>query len=47
MVTSGESEDVVANRFFPNKDETKDEARQCSMNDELETLIKGVVTGST
>ena len=44
VFASGESEDVVAVQILPDKDEIKDELGSVPPDDELETLIKGVVT---
>ena len=44
VFASGESEDVVAVQILPDKEEIKDEFGSVPPDDELETLIKGVVT---
>lgn len=44
VFASGKSEDVVAVQILPDKDEIKDELGSVPSDDELETLIKGVIT---
>lgn len=44
VFASGESEDVVAVQILPDKDEIKDELGNVPPEDEIETLIKGVIT---
>jgi len=44
VFASGDSEDIVAVQILPDKDEIKDELGNIPPDDELETLLKGVIT---